>query len=437
LPIPGYQQWMNETGLGITKPRSSLLKTLDATIQQYDLQKNQQNLFKIKNAFEDWKRSKGTGDSERNGKGAITRLEGALSTADYRTFQITKFSMEELRALQYMNTERKRVITNVFQGKEVNLKAARLSETVRNTAQSATQTAEKAGAYIRSIGKAKTTTSSGGRPASDVFREKFEAMVKSMFSVTGLGQLGSLSGVVLDILAKAAVSVPPVVGHIKDGYDLFTGWSKAGASLYEQIGVSNRSYVIDTGAPTAAFTALRSLLVDETRKQTIAASQATVSFALKTGLVFVDGGAISGPVVGCVNALATLAQQLSLLAIEWRSTKAVNEALTAGNLDIGLFRTYPLMGCYLIISGTLSDLIPIDCLGTPGWMTYIEGSKHEFDSIYRSATNLVDASPWEIQGLPKRKSGTGASLFGEVGRAAGIGGSLGGVVGLKDIKKPG
>ena len=215
------------------------------------------------------------------------------------------------------------------------------------------------------------------------------------------------------------------------------GWAKAGASLYEQVGVSNRSYVIETGAPAAAFTALRSLLVDETRKQTIAASQATVSFALKTGLAFVDGGAISGPVVGAVNALATMAQQISLLAIEYRSTKAINEALSAGQLDIRLFRTYPLMGCYLIISGTLSDLIPIDCFGTPGWMTYIEGSKHEFDAIYRSATNLVDASPWEIQGLPKRKAGTGASVFGEIGRAAGIGGSVGGIVGLKDIKRPG
>ena len=225
MPIPGYQQWMNDTALGMTKPRSTLLKALDAAIQQYDLQKNQQNLFKIKNAYEDWKRSKGGSgeNSERNGKGAITRLEGALSSADYRTFQITKFSMEELLALQYVNTERKRVITSVFQGKEVNLKASRLKETVRNTAQSATDASDKAAAYIRSIGKAKTTTSSGGgKPTSEVVREKFEGMVKSMFSVTGLEQLGSLSGVVLDILAKAAVSVPPVVGHIKDGYDLFT-----------------------------------------------------------------------------------------------------------------------------------------------------------------------------------------------------------------------
>jgi hypothetical protein len=427
---------MSDTALGITKPRSSLLKALDGAIQQYDLQKNQQNLFKIKNAFEDWKRSKEGGweGSERNKKLAITRLSDGLGNADYRTFQITQFSIQELQALQYVNTERKRVIASVFQGKEVNLKAARLKETIKATSQEVSTTSEKAAAYIRSIGKDKVKQNTGGRPASDVMRQKLESMIRSLFSVDGLDQLGSLSGTVLTILGKAAVSVPPVVGHVKDGYDLFTGWAKAGASLYEQVGVADRKYVIDTGAPASAFSALRMLLVEETRKQTAAAAQATASFALKTGLAFVDGGAISGPVVGAMNALATLAQQLYFLATEWRATQAINKSLTAGELDVRLFRTYPLMGCYLIISGTLSDLIPIDSFGTPGWMTYIENTKHEFDEIYRSATKLVDASPWEIQGLPKRKTGTSASLFGEISRAAGLGSPVSDIAGLKDIK---
>jgi hypothetical protein len=63
------------------------------------------------------------------------------------------------------------------------------------------------------------------------------------------------------------------------------------------------------------------------------------------------------------------------LGIEWKATKAINKALDAGELDIRLFRTYPLMGCYLLVSATLSDLIPVDSFGTPGWMDYIENLK--------------------------------------------------------------
>jgi hypothetical protein len=437
--LPTYQQWMNDTALGITKPRSSNLKALDTAIQQYELQKTQENFFLVKNAFESWKRSKGGAweSSERNKRFAVSKLSDALDKAGYRTFQITHFSMQELMALQYVQKERKRVIANLFQGKEVSLKAARMKEAVKSTSQDVVETSQKAAAYIRSIGKDKTTANTGGRPTSDILRQKFQDMVESLFSVDTLDQLGSLSGLILDILGKAAVNVPPVVGHIKDGYDLFTGWAKAGASLYEQVGVADRAYVIDTGAPASAFVALKKLLGEETKKQTMAASQATVSFTLKTGLAFVDGGAISGPVVGAVSALATMAQQLYALAVEWRATKAINKALTAGELDIRLFKTYPLMGCYLIISGTLSDLIPVDSLGTPGWMDYIEKMKKDgFDDIYKSATNLVDASPWEIIGMPKRRSGTSASVFGEISRAVGLGSPGSDIVGLKDITKP-
>lgn len=437
--LPAYQQWMNDTALGITKPRSTALKALDAAIQQYESKKTQENLFAVKNAFESWKRTKGgTWEaSERNKRFAVTKLNDALESADYRTFQITHFSMQELMALQYVQKERKRVIANLFHGKEVSLKAARMKDAVKSTAQSVSETSQKAASYIRSIGKDKGAASSVGPSASDMFRQKFEDMVESFFSVDTLDQLGSLAGVVLEILGKAAVSVPPVVGHIKEGYDLFTGWAKAGASLYEQVGIADRSYVIDTGAPAAAFTALKKLLAEETKKQTMAASQATVSFTLKAGLAFVDGGAISGPVVGAVSALATLAQQLYALAVEWRATQAINKALAAGELDIRLFKTYPLMGCYLIISGTLSDLIPIDSFGTPGWMDYIESMKeHGFDEVYKSATTLVDASPWEIIGMPKRRAGTSASLFGEISRIAGFSSPISDVVGLKDITKP-
>jgi hypothetical protein len=373
----------------------------------------------------------------RNGKGTVSRLNGDLDqVADYRTFQITHFSMQELMALQHVAKERKKVISQIFQGKEVAFKAAKLKDQLKASGESIQETANKGAAYLKSIGKGSPSPKTAGPSASEVVKKKMLEMVKTFFSVEGIEQLGSLAGLITGILEKTALSIPPVVGHVKDGYDLFTEWAKVGSWLYTQYNISERKYAIETGVPTAAFSALQACLKDETKNQAISATRATSSFALKTGLAFVDGGAISGPVVGAVNALADFSHKMYLLGTEWKSTKAINKALTGGELDIRLFKPYPLMGCYLMISATLSDLIPIESFGTPGWMDYIENmKKNAFDDIYDSATGLVEQSPWEIIGLPKRPKGTTGSLFETVKRVFSTASPLGDLKDLKGLGK--
>jgi len=416
---------MNETKLGVMRPRSSQLKAVDDALQQYDRARNDNNLFRIKNALEDWKRSKGAGwkASDRNKGGAITRLDQEMAkVADYRTHQLTgnRFTMQELQALAFMGSERKKVIANTFRGKEVTFRNSpkAVKDAAKDAAEQVKVKCTEARNYLQ--GKGKSLQS----PA-ELAKQKLEAMAKAMFSVDTLESLGSLSGLVIDIVGKCGVSVAPVVGHIKDGYDLFTGWAKAAKALHEQHTISNCHYVIETGAPAAAFQGVKTCLVNQTKNETASASIATTSFALKTGLAFVDGGAISGPVVGAANAVASLSLQLYWLATEWKATKAINTALTEGNLDVTLFRTYPLMGCYLMTSATFSDLIPIDCFGTPGWMDYVENlKKRKFDGIYDAATGLIDNSPWEIKGLPKRPAKGGGLNFGMLNVAKDLGSNV-------------
>jgi hypothetical protein len=415
--------------MGVMKTRSPQLKAVDDALQQYERGRNDNNLFKIKNAFEDWKRSKGAGwkSSERNRGGAITRLDQELAkVADYRTHQLTggRFTMEELQALAFMGQERKKVIANVFKGKEVTFRNSpkAVKEAVKDAAEQVRTKCAEAKKFLDGSGKKSTLS-----PA-EMAKEKLEAMAKEMFAVDSLATLGSLSGFIVDIIGKCGVSVAPVVGHVKDGYDLFTGWAQAAKALHEQHSISNCHYVIDTGAPAAAFQGVKTCLINETKNQTASAGIATTSFALKTGLVFADGGAISGPGVGAANAIASLSLQLYWLATEWKATRAINDALASDNLDVTLFRTYPLMGCYLMTSATFSDLIPIDCFGTPGWMDYVESlKKRSFDGIYDAATGLIDKSPWEIKGLPKRPVKGAGLQFGMVSAVKDFGSNVKGV----------
>ena len=428
--IPTHNQWLEDTELNVLKPRSSTLRAVDQAIWQYERSRSERDLWRIRNAFEDWKRSERPTwqTSERNRKQAITLLDRELAkTADAPTYQITHMSMPELMALAQVARQRKRVIENIFADKQVTLKAAKLKDQIAKAGEKVKGSCQQAGTWLSSNKR-------GGRPISDTVREKMIDMASSSFGVAGLDQLGALGGLILDILGKCAVSIPPVVGQIKDGYDLFTGWAKVGADLYAQYNISERSYAIDTGVPSNAFVGLKKCLEDETRQEAISATNATSSFALKTGLAFVDGGAISGPVVGAVSALAEFSHTLYLLGVEYRATKAINRSLKEGTLDVRLFKTYPLMGCYLLVSATLSDLIPIESFGTPGWMDYIENThKNAFSPIYRAATELIDKSPWEIMGMPKRPAGTACGILGEAQRVFSTVNPLSGLAALRSL----
>jgi len=416
MPIPKHADWLRSTSLNVLKPRSTALKALDDAILKYEQLVNEPNLWRIRNTFEDWKRAKGPTwkMNDRNRTGAITELDIELAkTASYTNYQAAKFTPAELQALAFVRQQRGEVIKNVFRDKTVTFKAARLKDRVVDVGGDVKTNASKAVAYIRTKGK----SAEAGPSLKEKIQKKLLDTAKEYFGVQGLEALGTLGGLIISIIEQTALEVTPVVGHIKDGYDLFTGWAKVGSLYIEQHSIAQRGYAIETGVPSAAFDALVKCLKNETRNEAISATNATTSFALKTGLAAVDGGAISGPVVGAASALASLLQTLALLGIEWRATIAVNKELTGGHLDVRLFRTYPLMGCYLLTSATLSDLIPVESFGTPGWMDYIEKMKKgQFDDIHKSAADLIDGSPWEILGLPKRPKKTSLGILQEVKR---------------------
>ena len=423
--IPKHQQWLTDTSLGVLRPRSGPLKAVDDAIREYERAATQPNLFKVKNAFEDWKRSKGPNwrisDRNRAPAFAITRLEDELKlVADGGLYRLTHgWSIEELRALRYMGEERKKVIVRTFEGKEV---------AFRNSPQGVKQAAKEAGEKVKqSCSEAQSwlhgNNKTGGLSTEEKIKEKLEEMVKEFFSVDRLEQIVGLA-VLTRVLAKCSVSVAPVVGHIKDGADLFTGWARRARRCISNI-PSRIAPIISTPARRQPRSrASKRASSRQTKKETASASIATASFALKTGLVVADGGAISGPVVGAANAMASLAQQLHYLATEYKATKAINEALSKGHLDVRLFETYPLMGCYMLTSATFriySHRMLRDA-GLDGLPRTLK--KRSFDGIYEASNQLIDDLPWEIKGLPKRPVKGGGLQFGMISQVKDVGSNI-------------
>jgi hypothetical protein len=407
--IPSHKVWLEQTSRNVFRPRSAQLKILDEAIKKYESERSPAALGKVKLAFEGWKKAKGPGwtMNDRNKSGALSQLN-----TDLLSVPAPKFDARETAALAFIAENRRNVIRNLFEGKEIVFKNANFKEGVKQAAADLKAQGEDAARWLRQAGKA---------PPEDTVRmgkEAMEKMVKAIFNVESLSMLGELSSLVLDIVGTCGISVAPVVGHVKDGYDLVVGWGKVVGAAVDKNKVAKRGYVIDTGAPQAAFAALKQCLDKEIKIQAAEAGIATTSFALKTGLVFVDGGSVSGPVVGAAKAAASMAMKLGQLAWEFHCTCNANELLKKGQLDIKLFEVYPLLGCYVLTSATLSDILPIKCFGQPGWMDYIEALKSRgYDGIYEAAEGLIAASPWEVRGMPKRRNRGGIVLPGLVGPA--------------------
>lgn len=409
-------------------------------------------------------------------RGAFEQLDFFLADVLWGGQQL---SGPEISALEFIQEERQRTIARlflvdsdpgnpvigprVFQAKPVVFKAANLKDALRQGKDNLTKECSKAADAIRKKVSGTTPppaplTGYGVTPDSafdddegyqgrgynlgsnlttgDKVKAKLEEMVQKFFEVDSLQALGPLSSLVMEIVKEASISAAPVIGHIKSGVSAIGQWVNVGINYYHQESISRCSYAIDMGVPDAAFKALRKLLERETDHAAIGAGISSTAFVAKTGLFFADGGAISGPVLGAVEALANIAHKLYLLGMEYRATRDLNEMLRdPSNLDIRVFETYPLMGCYLLNCATLSDIIPIDCFAKPGWMSYIERLKRgSLDNILGQAKKLIDKSPWEIQGMPKRRAGSSVGVFSEVMRYGGMGASGAvGIAGLKDV----
>jgi hypothetical protein len=71
------------------------------------------------------------------------------------------------------------------------------------------------------------------------------------------------------------------------------------------------------------------------------------------------------------------------------------------NIDLGVFETYPLFGCYYLVGAGVSNILPLDWFGTPGWMEDFAKTKAEgFDPVVKSARKLIARSPWKIDNMP-------------------------------------
>jgi len=406
--IPPYQKWMKETSVW-NKPRSKEMKELDAAIQDYDrstLAARDAKLYNIRQYLNAWKAKEGPHwmQSVRNQTGIITALDKFLNGT---TQGLTR---EEMEAWKLVCAAARENCKKMMMGRQLTVKNTSIGGTLADIA-SAAKTAYSTAKTVHSVATgvtplayqgSKVALQATGAAAHLAIEHAAHDLLKACFDVADIHIVMHALG---PLFAEVVHSITPFIGMVANGAKAAVGWGlviKQGWERY-QLGQITESFA--PGDPEAAFKAILVIVNRNLQAQVGDATIATTGFGLQVGLFFADGGAVSGPVVGVAACVAKLLSQIIQFARDYKETKKVNAQLLSGPWDLTLFKTCPLLGCYLIACSDTSAVInlAIDEFGSDQWVDKIEMLKAKADPAIEKAGDLIRDSRYEIRELRHSK----------------------------------
>ena len=422
-----YKRWMDDT-YSLTSPRSELLKRLDAALLAHEKQPGEPQLKAVREALDRWcseqsRQGKDWTQSVRNQKGAVTALHRALSTVDKR-----QLSPEELEAMDYIARQQRLALQKLFIGRRLEFKR----DTVVGMANSARTGWERfktgAGTLVsdggglatkgaiaaRSLGQVPSrldTLQSGGASAvrdaarSDALtlRPRIIAFIQELCPDVNPQMV--FDALKLGSVEQFAANLAPFLGTISSGGKALVGWVSVAKLSWDMTEMEERRFAFRPGDPEAAFKAVVLLLDREIAATTKKALTHTVAFTGKALGAFADGGAVTGPVLGVLETLAQIFQTIVEYVRDYKEVQRANRALALGALNLDLFKTCPVLGCYFLVVQDHSTIInfAVADYGTPNWMLDVERLVKQVQLVLEKARRYIKLARFEIPRMENAK----------------------------------
>jgi len=399
--IPAYDEWMKSTNV-LGSPRSAFLKALDDAIKTRDR-------GAVKTAFDRWrfeqsKQGKDWKKSARNKTGAMTSL--------LRVFQLPQTpTKEEREAMAYIRREQQMALMRQFQRTTVVFKEETLGAVVSGNASRwgklkvAAQGAGlvkglvETGSGLAGINGGKGGGGAGG-PLAQI-KDKLTQVIHDLCPGLDISPDTVLQRIGLPGVADFVKQAAPILGSVKSGLKAVQAWGEVAKTAREKYQLSQARYAIAKGDPEAALNAVGAILTRELASNTASAASATVSFSMQTAGLFADMGGASGPVVAAAQTLAELLQSIYEFVRDYKEVQRANKLLKLGALNLDLFETCPILGCYFIAVQDHSTVIAfaVDEYGTANWMFDVERMVLALTPVLESARRLIQASKFELKGI--------------------------------------
>ncbi|HCY84092.1 MAG TPA: hypothetical protein DHV36_03050 [Desulfobacteraceae bacterium] len=408
-PVMALSTWIELTKAGIKNPRSKALKRLDTALGNYHKEKGGEKALKsLNDAFQSW--CKKTGEhrfkqSVRNRHGAVSQLERQIAEA--MSHAPVVFIDKELHdAIDFMESEQIRLNRMVFLGARVVLK----SKAYEDAADEIKENAEELKDNLAEL--TGTDLSIPETLSMDSLRDKITGDMGELFG----GELCTVMQFVgeescKDMAENIIEGMIPIYAQLKAGAEMVKAWTDVAQKVYKIRDINKKSDIVNTRDPAAALEAIIRLLKRERTVLIKDATAATASFASSVTTAALDGGTVSGAIVGTATAVANLAASIVSFVRDIKEMKRANALLAKGVTHLGIFEACPLLGCYLFSPekagfqySAFSGLIrqSFTSWGTEGYTKKLEFDlTKKLKTIKEEADRLMDDSRMTVVGIGK------------------------------------
>jgi hypothetical protein len=209
----------------------------------------------------------------------------------------------------------------------------------------------------------------------------------------------------LGAVEQFAANLAPFIGTISSGGKALVGWTSVAKMSWDMSKMEERRFAFRPGDPEAAFKAVVMLLDREIAATAKKAATHTAAFTGKALGVFADGGAVTGPVLGALETLAQIFQTIVEYVRDYKEVQRANAALDVGALNLDLFKTCPVLGCYFLVVQDHSTIInfAVADYGTPNWMLDVERLVKQVQLVLEKARHYIKVSRFEIPRMEHAK----------------------------------
>lgn len=426
-PFATYAQWMADTRL-LVGSRNDFLKAVDSAYAAYDQAPTLDRRDALEEAFNRWRadrqrRGKPWEKSDRNHKGAITRLKNALDS-----FSVQLLSAEERSAMRAISDAQAAALRNQFRGKTVAFKrntlvgmagsAATAWQRAKTTAATVVvdgsglaYTGYRAGTSLAGVASAVGTLQRQGAgavhaAARDDFLSLRPKIIDFIAKLTpGLDPQQVFDALSLGDVEQFAANLAPVLGTLSSGGKALKAWTECAYRHWQQVQMEDRRFAFRPGDPEAAFDAVIALLDREVRAAAKRAGIHTTAMTGKALGLALDAGAASGPVLGLLETLAQIFVMIMDYVRDYNEVKHANLCIERGALDLTLFKTCPLLGCYFLLVQDHSTIISyaVGDYGRDGWQMRVEHLVGQIETVLERARHYVKVSRFELPGMENAK----------------------------------
>jgi hypothetical protein len=209
------------------------------------------------------------------------------------------------------------------------------------------------------------------------------------------------------VLQQLVAEITPLIGVLTSSYKSVQSWRAVVANARD---LYKSDYYLEgvlPGDPQAAAEAVVLIIKRFLAANTADAVRNTAAASTKIAGLFADMGTATTAAIGTASALSKLIQELYILGRDYSEMKSGNKRLLdPGALDMTVFQTCPILGCYIISCSDTSMIANffVADMGLPGWMDKVEKMKKtQLDPLIKNANKAIVSSHLTLDGLKSNK----------------------------------